>query len=170
MDELIRGLKARDQGAFERLLREHGDRLFRFARRMVGPAEAEDVVQEVFLRVHRSIDSFDPSGSFPAWLFTIAHNLCRDRGRRAAPEHAELGEIPGPAGRAGVENREIREALARAVAELPPDQKQVFLMREEAGLSFREIAQAIGCPLNTALGRMHYAMEKLRRSLKAFRE
>lgn len=170
MDDLIRGLKARDHRAFERLLREHGDRLYRFARRMVGAAEAEDVVQEVCLRVHRSIDTFDPAGSLPAWLFTIAHNLCRDRGRRAAPERAELGDLAGNDGGSGLDQREVREALARAVADLPADQKQVFLMREEAGLSFREIAQALGCPLNTALGRMHYAMERLRKSLKAFRE
>jgi RNA polymerase sigma-70 factor (ECF subfamily) len=54
------------------------------------------------------------------------------------------------------------------VERLPFEQKQVFLLREEAGLSFKEIAEMTGCPLNTALGRMHYAMESLRKSLKAY--
>ncbi len=170
MEQLIRGLQAGEAGAYERLLQDYGDRLVRFARRHVGDAEAEDLVQEVFLRVHRAIGSYDPSGSFAAWLFTIAHRLCLDQRRsrtplkRAGPLDEDVADrrtTTGP-------DDGLRDALAKAVANLPPEQKQVFLLREEGDLSFQEIADVMKCPLNTALGRMHYAMENLRKSLKAY--
>ena len=73
-----------------------------------------------------------------------------------------------PAPRENAEESERHRALLKAVERLPVEQRQVFLLREEAGMSFREIAEAAGCPLNTALGRMHYAMENLRKSLKTY--
>ena len=181
MDDLVKGLKAGDAGAFERLVRDYGDRLYRFVRRMVGDRDAEDITQELLLRVHRSIGAYEPTGRFEAWLFTIANNLCIDAVRRRRPEaalsdvDADLGADAFAAPRTTeapdeIARREVRQALLRAVDRLPVDQRQVFLLREEGGMSFREIAQMLGCPLNTALGRMHYAMENLRKSLKAFRE
>lgn len=176
MEDLVRGLKEGRPGTFERLVRDYGDRIYRFARRMVGPAGAEDVVQEVFLRVHRSIRAYRPGGRFESWLFTIANNICIDVARRRRPEvrmddpreFAPWERFPsrssGPV--EILEDKERRRALLAAVGRLPLEQRQVFLLREEGGLSFREIADAVGCPLNTALGRMHYAMENLRRALK----
>jgi RNA polymerase sigma-70 factor (ECF subfamily) len=175
MDELIRGLKDGRPEAFERLVRDFGDRIFRFVKRLAGEAAADDLTQEVFIRVHRSIDAYRPEGRFESWLFTIANNLCIDhsRWRRDHPSAAmqeivtyEPSRSRGPAEEA--EDAEIRAALLKAVERLPFEQKQVFLLREEAGLSFKEIAEMTGCPLNTALGRMHYAMEALRKSLKAY--
>lgn len=178
MDELVRGLKDGRPEAFERLVREFGDRIYRFVRRLAGERSAEDLTQEVFIRVHRSIDAYRPEGRFESWLFAIANNLCIDHARRRKPEVSlsDLGDDPAPERFAGggrepedaVEEDERKRALLKAVERLPFEQKQVFLMRQEAGLSFQEIALAIGCPLNTALGRMHYAMETLRKSLKAY--
>ena len=176
MSGLVRGLQAGDAGAYERLVRDYGDRLWRFVRRMVGDRPAEDIVQEVFVRVHRSVASFEPGSRFDAWLFAIAANLCVDHHRRERPA-ASLDDLavpppdPRPAApQDALEDAERREALARAVDRLPPDQRQVFLLRQEAGLPFKEIARLLGCPLNTALGRMHYAMEHLRASLQAYRD
>jgi RNA polymerase sigma-70 factor (ECF subfamily) len=175
MDELIRGLKAGRPEAFERLVRDFGDRIYRFVKRLAGEAAAEDLTQEAFIRVHRSIDSYRPEGRFESWLFAIANNLCIDhaRWRRDHPTLAikEVGAYEAAGTREPMEeaeDAEIRIALRQAVERLPFEQKQVFLLREEAGLSFKEIAQMTGCPLNTALGRMHYAMESLRKSLKAY--
>ena len=67
-----------------------------------------------------------------------------------------------------MEEDERKRALLKAVERLPLEQRQVFLLRQEAGLTFQEIAEMTKCPLNTALGRMHYAMEALRKSLKAY--
>ncbi len=171
MDDLVEGLKAGRPEAFERLVREHGDRIYRFVRRLVGERAADDVAQEVMIRVFRSIGSYRPTGRFESWVFTIANNLCIDHARKRRPEAGlaeSAGEVPG--GTAPLEDLEAREerlALLKAVERLPLDQRRVFLLREEGGLSFREIADLVGCPLNTALGRMHYAMENLRKALKA---
>ena len=178
MDELIRGLQAGRPEAFERLIREYGDRIYRFVKRLSGERPAEDLTQEVFMRVHRSIESYRPEGRFESWLFTIANNLCIDHARRRKPE-ASLSELDGdlsPDRFAAVsreplqsmEEDERRRTILAAVDRLPFEQRQVFLLREEGGMSFREIAEMTGCPLNTALGRMHYAMEALRKSLKAY--
>ena len=163
MDDLIQGLRAGQAAAFERLVREFGDRIYRFVRRLAGECWAEDLTQEVFLRVFQSIGSCRPTGRFESWLFTIANNLCIDHARRRRPEAPLDLEAEGRE-----EENERRAAILKAVERLPFDQKQVFLLREEGGLSFKEIAEMTGCPLNTALGRMHYAMEALRKSLKAY--
>jgi RNA polymerase sigma-70 factor (ECF subfamily) len=100
----------------------------------------------------------------------VANNVCVDFLRRRRPEAAlaEAEEMEGRSPLERIEEDERRAALLKAVERLPVDQKQVFLLREEAGMSFKEIADVLGCPLNTALGRMHYAMEHLRKALKAY--
>jgi len=168
MKDLIHGLKAGDSRAFEQLVQEFGDRVHRYVARLAGLEGAEDLTQEVFLRVYRSIGSFDPSGGLAPWIFTIATHLSVDqlRRRKARPE------APPPANSSGdpVEARELRETLLEAVAQLPEEQRRVFHLREEAGLSFREIAQVLRCPPGTALWRMHAAMTRLRNALKAHME
>jgi RNA polymerase sigma-70 factor (ECF subfamily) len=169
MDDLVTGLKAGDPAAFESLVRGFGDRLYRFVRRLVGERWADDLTQDVFMRVYRTIGSYRPIGRFEAWVYTVANNVCVDFLRRRRPEaplpESEEAEARSPLER--IEEDERRDALLKAVERLPADQKRVFLLREEAGLSFKEIADVLGCPLNTALGRMHYAMEHLRKALKA---
>jgi RNA polymerase sigma-70 factor (ECF subfamily) len=165
MSDLVSGLKAGDCRAFERLVGEYGDRVHRFVARLAGLAAAEDLTQEVFLRVHRSIGLFNPSGRLAPWIFTIANNLCIDHLRRQTPPPVAPEGVRSPVGT--LEAKELRETLLDAVARLPEEQRRVFHLREDAGLTFREIAQVLGCPLGTALGRMHGAMQRLRRSLGA---
>ncbi len=169
MEDLVFGLKAGENGAYDDFVREYGARLQRFCQRLVGPSDAPDVVQEVFIRVHRSIDRYQPQGKFEAWLFTIANNLSLDFLRRKRPEPMETLEIIGKTGpQDHAAHRELQDALMAEVDRLPKEQRTVFLLRERSGLSFREIADRLECPLNTALGRMHYAMEHLRKALKDF--
>jgi len=163
MNDLIPGLRAGDPEAYDTLVAEFGDRLRRFAARMAGPEVADDIVQETFLRVFRSIRSFDPTGSLASWIFAIANNLCIDHLRKRPLEGRQHRSTPEPS--IVAEGKEARESLRRAVASLPDSQKRVFLLREEAGLTFREIADLLGCPLNTALGRMHTALASLRKTL-----
>ena len=171
MDDLVTGLKAGDPAAFESLVRGFGDRLYRFVRRLVGERWADDLTQDVFMRVYRTIGAYRPTGRFEAWMYTVANNVCVDFLRRRRPE-APLSDaepdLQGPSSLERIEEDERRDALLKAVERLPADQKQVFLLREEAGLSFKEISDVLGCPLNTALGRMHYAMEHLRKALKTY--
>jgi len=168
MNDLIQGLKAGDGRAFEQLVQEFGDRVHRYVARLAGVEGAEDLTQEVFLRVYRSIGSFEPSGGLAPWIFTIATHLSVDqlRKRKAVPE----GPIRPNHSGDPIEARELRETLFEAIARLPEDQRRVFHLREEAGLSFREIAQVLRCPPGTALWRMHAAMTRLRKALKAHLE
>ncbi len=169
MENLVAGLKAGKNDAYDQFEREYGDRLRSFCGRLVGGADAADVVQEVFIRVHRSIERYEPRGKFESWLFTIANNLSLDFLRRKRPEPTETIEMVGRVGpHDHASHRELQEALMAEVDRLPAEQREVFLLREKSGLSFREIAEKLDCPLNTALGRMHYAMDHLRKALKEY--
>jgi len=181
-----------DLGAFAELVARHERRLWNFLRRFVSDAAmAEDLLQEVFLRVVRSAGEWRASAKFSTWLYTIARNLCTDHARRMSfrkatsldgPAHAGGdGEGSGPSrldgvmgGDRGAEvaavNRELAARLDRAVAALPPDQREVFLMREVMDLPFAEIALAVGASEPTVKSRMRYALERLRQALKEFRD
>lgn len=176
-DALLRAFRHGNPQALEELIGRHQHALHGYLRAMTGSAaDADDVFQETWLRVIRNPGSFR-SGAFNAWLWCIARNLLVDRLRRrkpvvslddAAPEHASLIELtpaPGPQPPADMEASEIAQQVADAVSKLPPDQRDVFLLRTQGGLSFAEIAALRRVPLNTALGRMHYAIQRLRREL-----
>jgi RNA polymerase sigma-70 factor, ECF subfamily len=185
-DESLMEAYQRGEGAaFEVLLARHARGLYNFLLRSVhNPARAEELLQEVLLRVIRSRARYKRSAKFTTWVYTIARNLCVDESRRARfREHASL-EAPrrdGPERDARTllqtmpadqiptdtqaEAPRLRARLAAAIDRLPDDQREVFLMRQIAGLSFREIGQSVGAPENTVKSRMRYALEKLRQEL-----
>lgn len=168
MDDLTEQLRDGTPDAYRELLARHGDAVYRYVRRMVGESWAEDVTQEIFLRVVRGIPKYRPEGRFEAWLFTIARHACLDflKTNRRPPADA----VPSFRRNDSVGGDDTRRAILEAVERLPDEQREVFLLRADGGLSFREIAEAVGVPLNTALGRMHYAVLKLRESVKVFEE
>ncbi len=174
-----------DVAAFAELVARHEKRLWSFVRRFVtDSATAEDLLQEVFLRVVRSAAEWQSSAKFSTWLYTIARNLCTDNARRVAFRRAEsLDQTPNPgrddsgphridkipdhegnAERAAM-NREIAVRVDQAVAELPVEQREVFLMREVMDMSFAEIAAATKASEPTVKSRMRYALERLRNAL-----
>lgn len=178
-----------DAAAFEVLVHRHKRGVFNFLYRSVGrPSRAEELLQEVFVRVIRSKDRYQASAKFTTWLYSIARNLCVDESRRAKfRDHASI-DAPrkGRDGEAGTpmvaqlaskdvptdeaaEAPTIRARLREAVAALPDEQREVFLLRQISGLSFREIAQTVGIPENTVKSRMRYALEKLRVELADLR-
>ena len=116
--------------------------------------------------------SSSSSGGFKAWLFRIATNkandLWRSKGReKTAKEGLKLvTEEEGPEASFRMEGTEQEQKLRRAIEALPENQKQVLLLRYYSGLKFIEIAEMLGCPLNTALGRMHKAMLKLKQMME----
>lgn len=177
-EALVRRLKAGDDAAGEALVRRHHDALWRYARRLCGDeGEADEVVQGAWLSAFEHLGKFDPNGtdgraaSFKAWLFRIvtnkAHDGFRGAGRRRRLEAGLRLVAPEASPHAGVkaEADERAARVRRAIDELPEAQRQVVTMRFFGGLKFVEIAEALGCPLNTALGRMHKATHKLRRAL-----
>jgi RNA polymerase sigma-70 factor (ECF subfamily) len=130
--------------------------------------KAEDVLQDTFVQVLRFVDTADPA-SFRGWLFTVAHRqaaLLKRREKRlpaAAPGDALLGLVDGGA---APESPATRAEDARLVGELlsalPAAQQAVIRLRIFDGMKFREVAEKLGCPLNTALARMHDGLKALR--------
>lgn len=148
-----------------------------------GKADAEDIFQEVWFKALRNLHTYR-SDKFLSWLFRITHNLIIDRARKRKPEvslqekwhssdeesHSELLDTiedcqqPGPGEQAG--NAELGERIKAAVMKLPPEQREVFTMRMDAGMPFKDIAKLQGTSINTALARMQYAINKLRETLR----
>jgi RNA polymerase sigma-70 factor (ECF subfamily) len=178
-----------DRTAFTMLVRRHQTPLYNFALRQLRiQSAAEDVVQEVFVRVVQNAADFKHEARFTTWLYTITRNLCIDQIRkRALRKHASLDESKqgeegdGPTlgeqtadHRASVEREatgtELKVRIAKAVDLLPDDQREVFLMREIANLPFKEIAEITGVPENTVKSRMRYALERLQEALSEYEE
>lgn len=181
MEAFVRG----DAAAFEVLVQRHSRGLFNFLLRSVhNQSRAEELLQEVLLRVIRSKQRYTRSAKFTTWVYTIARNLCVDEARRARFRDHESLDAPRRGGNAeagknllasmpaeqvptdeGAMAPRLRSRLSLAVDQLPDDQREVFLMRQLGGLSFKEIGEAVGAPENTVKSRMRYALEKLRQEL-----
>jgi len=147
------------------LFSEHRRGVFRYLSRFVGqPDAARDLTQEVFLRVVRSPVPATSIAGRKAWVFTIARNVAlnhvRDRGRR--PKAVELGELNGAPRPA---TQELSAALGEALAALGDLDRDVFLLREAAGLTYEEIAAACELSTDAVRSRLHRAREQLRQSL-----
>jgi RNA polymerase sigma-70 factor (ECF subfamily) len=162
--------------AGEELVRRYYRPLIRYLQRMTGNDHlAEELHQQTWLSVLEHLDKFDPSGGaggFKAWLFRIATNKANDhwrsRGRdSAAKEVLRLaGSMHAPPAGDRPESAEEAQKLHRAIGQLPEAQREVLLLRYYADMKFIDIARMLGCPLNTALGRMHKAVLKLRQLLE----
>ena len=178
-----------DRAAFAVLVRRHQSPLYNFALRHLGSGPAaEEVVQDAFVRVVKNAGDFKHEARFSTWLYTIARNLCTDEARkRVHRKHPSLDqprrgtEAAGPTlgeqtadGRANAEgaavSAEIRARVVDALATLPEEQREVFLLREVSGLSFKDIAEVVGAPENTIKSRMRYALERLQGALSEFEE
>ncbi len=163
-----------DSAAFETLVRLYEDRLYGFLGRFVGDQHlAEDIFQQVFLKVAENARGFDHRSSFTTWLFRIARNAAIDeirRRRRQAVRPGSSEELldqadPGPDPLERLAGEETRDAILAAVEALPETQREAFLLKEEAELGFQEIADILGCPRDTVKSRFRLAVDKLRSSL-----
>ena len=171
-ESLVLRLREGETAAGETLVKRYHTSLMRYLQRLTRDDHvAEELHQQTWLSVLDHLDRFDASsgtGGFKAWLFRIATNkandLWRGRGReKTAKEGLKLvTEEEAPEASFRMQGSEQEEKLRRAIDALPENQKQVLLLRYYSGLKFVEIAEMLGCPLNTALGRMHKAMLKLK--------
>jgi len=166
--QLIHAYRSGDQSAFEQLYERYRKPVFAYLNRMLPGQRAmvDDLFQQTWIKVIDKLDSYRDNDRFIAYILRVARNQAIDVLRRAGREVAvDPGQIEacdqgvGPEGEAL--NREIVVLLERAVAQLSPDQREVFLMRQ-AEISFKEIAAIQKVSINTALGRMRYALDKLR--------
>ena len=175
---MIRGARRGDEQAYQEFLAAYGPRLYGFFFRATGSAhDSEDLVSEVLVRLVRRLGDYDERGRFEPWLFRIAANLVRDwiRRRKTRPAMASLdgGDDERPsladavAGEpmpvdAGLVAAETGDAVARALATLDEQSRQMVLLRHFAEMSYKEIAGLFECPLGTVLAKVHRAMKALR--------
>jgi RNA polymerase sigma factor (sigma-70 family) len=168
---LLQRLRNGEAAAGETLVKRYHQPLLRYLQRLIGSdLAAEELFQATWLSVLEHIDRFDGSsgGGFKAWLFRIAtnkaHDVWRSRGReKAAKDGLSLViEEESPPAEHRIESGEQKDKLLRAIEQLPENQRQVLMLRFYSEMKFVEIAEMLGCPLNTALGRMHKAMIRLK--------
>jgi RNA polymerase sigma-70 factor (ECF subfamily) len=171
-----------DAAAFERLYERHEMRVWRYLERTVGNrASADELMQEVWFAVAREASRYQPSARFTTWLFTIAHNRMIDwlrtnrqplsldaLGYEADAVISQLTADAGAGPVAAAVAREQADALKRALAELPAEQRNAFLMQVEGGLGVEEIAAITGASFETTKSRLRYARTKLRELLEEY--
>lgn len=176
-EELVRRTLAGDQGSFGTLVERYQDRLVSFLFRMLRNLDtAHDLAQEVFVRVYQALDRYDPQFKFSTWTFRVAHNLAIDELRRrkvrwvplqrqdGEEEQAWEREIPseGPTPYQDLRNRQRGDAIQEAIDRLPPDYRELILMRHMGELSYEEIAQLKRMPLGTVKNKLFRGRQMLK--------
>ena len=183
---LVRRLRDRDERAFRDLFETYGDRIFSLVLRMIGNrAEAEDLAQEVFVTVFKSIDQFRGDAKLSTWLYRVAVNHCKNRVKYLARRHdrrtgvldevaertaAAQGGEPVASGRIAAPDRALEGAeterlVQAAIAELEEDHRLVIVLRDIEELSYEEIASIAGVPEGTIKSRLHRARLALKEKL-----
>lgn len=179
MDEkhILARAKRGELDAFEELVRRYEKRVYAVALRSSGsPEDAADIVQEVFLRAWRSIESFRGDSGFSTWLFRITMNLCVDfaRHKQAQPQtqsmvDEEENERPmpdtAPTPEEHLENRELGRELAAALEEISEEHRRIVLLRDVSGMSYTEIAEVLEISEGTVKSRLSRARIALRKVL-----
>lgn len=175
---LIKDYLQGDQRAFEVLYARYRKPLYGYLNRLLErDAAVDDIYQKTWMKVIRNMKKYRENQKFSAWLFRIAHNCAMDffRQRKKVDDMVievdDADVIPDAAGNPlrSMDREELTQALDAALPELPPEQREVFLLRQQ-GVPFREIAEIQKTSVNTALGRMRYAALKLQSLLADWQE
>lgn len=167
---LVRRVLAGDDAAFATIVARYRDRYARFALHMLGnPADAEDVLQDTFVRAYRSLGRCTDPSRFDSWLFSILINRCRTAGaRRRRREEIVVrddGALFLAAAEHPAEQAAWREEIRRALAKLPADQREAFLLKYVEELSYEEMAELTGAGVSALKMRVKRACERLRELL-----
>jgi RNA polymerase sigma-70 factor (ECF subfamily) len=170
---------------FEGLVQEYKNRIYGYICRLTNDSpDAEDITQEVFIRAYQSMHAFRHDAAVDTWLYRIATNLVIDRFRRAkrAPQMVpvvtdaedSLGEIPASNRdsdpQATAQLFELQKQVQKAIQSLPTKLRSVVVLHDMEGLSYEEVAQAVGCPVGTVKSRLFNARLLLRRKLQHYME
>lgn len=174
---LVERCRRGELGAFEEIYRAHSAKLFGLIHRMVGNrADAEDLLQEVFLSAHRKLEGFRGESALGTWLYRLATNSCLDYLRSRAAKSGQLTDAIedepalGDAGTRAIAERTVAKMdLERALARLPDGCRAAFLLHDVEGLEHKEVADALGIAEGTSKSQVHKARVKLRALLGAKR-
>jgi len=180
IDALIRRCLKGDQVAWEIIVRQYRRKVFNVAYKFVGKHdEAEDLTQDIFLKIFRSLDTFDRRANFQTWLISVSRNLCIDHYRSVRKERETIdreidaAELPTPAAGqsqiAALEQRDRVDLLREALASLPKTLRTAVLMRDLQELSYHEIARALRLPEGTVKSRINRGRSELARQIRKLR-
>ena len=171
--ELMLRVGQGEHTAYEVLYERHAQRLGGFFLRMLAydTAKAEDMVQELFIRVWTHRSSYHPSQPFTTWLYAMAYNLCKNDYRRQEVRQGyaaecSLREEPIATTDEALERSELRQLLRQAVQALPEAQRDAFLLHYDEELTVPEVARIVGCPAGTVKSRLATALQTIRRQIK----
>jgi RNA polymerase sigma-70 factor (ECF subfamily) len=180
-DELIARCLAGDQGAWEAIVRLHRRKVFNVAYKFVGKHdEAEDLTQDIFLKIFKSLHTFDRRANFQTWLISVSRNLCIDHYRSVRKERetidrdvdaSELSPASREAGPYSVlEFADQRAFLRRALEELAPTLRSAVLLRDIRGLAYQEIAEQLDLPEGTVKSRINRGRLELARQIRRLQD
>jgi RNA polymerase sigma-70 factor, ECF subfamily len=177
IEDLIERCLQGDQAAWDEIVRLHWRKVFNIAYKFVGRHdEAEDLTQDVFLKIFKSLDTFDRRANFQTWLISVSRNLCIDHYRSVRKERETIdrkqdaGEVsarsadPGPI--AALEQRDRVAMLRKALSVLPPTLRQAVVMRDLQELSYQEIAHKLKLPEGTVKSRINRGRSELAREIR----
>lgn len=174
--ELMLRFQKGDERAFEELVRRHTRSLLNLVYRYLGDASrAEDVAQDIFVKVYRARRKYQPKAKFSTWLYRIAVNHCLNeiRARRGEPAVASsaddlVEEIAGGPPDARLGRLELQQAVKRAIDALPENQRMAVLLARYEEMSYGEIAEALGMSLEAVKALLHRAKENLKQALARY--
>ncbi len=180
VETLIQRCLHGDQQAWEEIVRMHRRRVFNLAYKFVGRhEEAEDLTQDIFLKIFKSLDSFDRRANFQTWLISVSRNLCIDHYRSVRKEretidrHVDASELsprshdPGPM--AKLEQRDRVDLLREALSALPETLRSAVVMRDLKEMSYQEIADRLKLPEGTVKSRINRGRHELARRIRQLR-
>lgn len=175
--KLVERCRRGELGAFEELYKAHSGRLYSLACRMLGnPADAEDLLQEIFLSAHRKLDSFRGDAALGTWLYRLGMNQILDHVRSRAGRAGQITDglddattLADASGHRLADRAIDRIDLERALGELPPGCRAAFLLHDVDGLEHREVSEVLGIAEGTSKSQVHKARLRLRGLLRGGR-
>jgi len=168
--QLIQRYRSGDAAAFDYLYERYRPQVFNYLYRQLHQQQiAEDLYQDVWFKIINSIEQFKPDGNFTAWIFKIARNCLIDYWRQQKPEGSFPEDDVEDATATPEHIQYIRsciERLMNLLDSLKPEQREVFVLQQESGLTLEQIAQLASCGRETIKSRLRYAMKKIRQGLE----
>ena len=164
--ELVERVRSGERAAFSQLVRRHQKALMRLCVRFMKDVDmAEDIVQESFIKAYERLNSFEGRASFKSWLFQIAVNTAKNKLRDRREQGINIDDIPlavPPRAEAVLVHGAVAEMIQKYVDDLPIKQKTALILRIYEDLSFKEIAEIMACPYDTAKANYRHALMKLK--------
>jgi RNA polymerase sigma-70 factor (ECF subfamily) len=181
IDDVIERCLAGDQAAWESIVRQHWRKVFNVAYKFVGKHdEAEDLTQDIFFKIFKSLQTFDRRANFQTWLISVSRNLCIDHYRSVRKERetidrdVDAGDLAPASRDAGpykeLEHNDQRMILRRALEQLPPTLRSAVMLRDIRELSYQEIAERLGLPEGTVKSRINRGRLELARQIRRIQE